>query len=236
MRRQRVRWEYLVIAILLTVYGAFFASTQYGKNQGLFVSAIVALSIGATMLLVYSILYAIGQQKAKRLAKQQKPEVHEEPEYREEVEKPKEEPKREPRPTSYARYETPTYPSRPSRSRYDSETCYVREVGIGPILEINGNRIRDMRNNEYYRLEGNDVFHNGSGLAYHISGNQIRTIHGGMLFEKSGDRINKVFGGFYASISGNRMTKYDLSRILEISGPLSDKMILVVTVLGLGEK
>jgi hypothetical protein len=86
---------------------------------------------------------------------------------------------------------------------------------------MRGNRIRDMRNGRYYRIESNRVY-SESGLAYEIYGNRIRTISGSQLYEKSGDAINKVFGGYFASVSGNRMANYDNSVILEFSGRLSD--------------
>ena len=113
----------------------------------------------------------------------------------------------------------------------DYESGYVKLVGYGPVLEISGNRIKDMRNNVYYRIQDNYVYQDGGGVIYEISGNKIRSAFDGYLFEISGSSINKVFGGFYASISGNYITKYDSSIKYEVSFSLNTKQLLVVAVL-----
>ena len=88
-----------------------------------------------------------------------------------------------------------------------------------------------MRNNTYYRIEGNIVKQDGYGPLFEINGNQIRNIYGGNLFELSGSNINKTLGGFYASISGNYVTLYDSSRKYEITDSLSKVQILAVAAL-----
>ena len=111
---------------------------------------------------------------------------------------------------------------------------YVKLVGYGPILEVNGNRIRDMRSNTYYRLENNFLYINGSGVAYEIRGNKIKNAFGGYLYEISGDSINKTFGGFFASINGNYITKYDLSEKYELTTRFTTSQLLAITILIFG--
>ena len=141
-----------------------------------------------------------------------------------------------PKPSIY-RYDDIEYvpSSRSSSSIYDSYTSYVRKVGYGPILEINGNRIKDMRNNIYYRNEKGKIYQDGGGLIYDISSNRIRSIYGNQLYEISGNNINKVFGGYYASISGNYLTKYDGSEKYELGDRYSSNMLLLIAVLVFGE-
>ena len=111
---------------------------------------------------------------------------------------------------------------------------YVKKVGYGPVLRVTGNRILDMRNNTYYRVQGSIVSQDGSGQAFEINGNRIRSAFGGYLYEISGSNINKVFGGFYASISGNYITLFDLSEKYETTGSLNQKQLLVVAALLFG--
>lgn len=239
MRSQRIVWTYHVLAILFITYGVFFAIRTYNVSLTHFIIAIVAMSLGVLMLLVYYIFYLIAKKKrdnAKQQVIDQTP-IEVEPKQEEvKEEKPVEEaPKkvvsndvtyvRKSKPVS--RYDTP------DDSSYSSG--YVKQVGYGPVLEINGGRIRDMRRNVYYRVEGNRVYIEGSGLAYEISGGVIRTITGNQLYQMSGNSIYRVYGGFFASISGNYITKYDSSEKYETTCQLSNKMMLVVAVLVFGE-
>ena len=110
----------------------------------------------------------------------------------------------------------------------------MKQVGYGPVLRIEGNRIVDMRSNTYYRIEGDRLMQEGYGIRYEIRGNAIRDAFGGFLYEYNGSSINKTFGGHYASVSGNYITVYDLSMKYEMTGDLSKKQILAVAVLLFG--
>ena len=81
---------------------------------------------------------------------------------------------------------------RPSSRNYDSYYGYVKLVGYGTIIDINGNRIRDMRDNTYYRIEGDAVYSDYGGLTYIISGNSIKSIGGHYLYDVSCGNINKT--------------------------------------------
>ena len=247
MRRSRFAWAFTVVAILLAVYGLYFVIHRDKVDNGVFVTAIIALSLGGLMLLV-----AIGM-KIMSAPKKNKPEEPE-PSFPEEEEPPLrqqrhwEEPARE-----EPRREEPIQDSRPPVRDYDYEepseelprvrpapepramSCYVSKSGYGPVFEVSGNRFRDMRNNRCYRLDGSDVYSDFGGLVYEISGNTIRTYTGDPLYQISGDSINRVFGGHYASISGNVITKYDLSERYECSFHLSLTQILVLAALLFGK-
>ena len=243
MRRQHFLWQYLVVAILLTVYGAFFTIRNITQNDIVFLTAVVALSAGVLMLAIYGCLYLIGWVRARKSKSPQneveKPEENkEEPQGDEdkpleEMETPKIEEGFKPSPVVTKRYDAPAI----NRSIYDSATSrgYVREIGRGPVLEINGNRVRDMRTGNYYRLEEGNVYQEGSGICFQIYGNRISNIHGSQLYEISGSNINKVFGGYFASVSGNRIATHDSSRQFEITGSLSRNMLLLIAALLFGE-
>ena len=239
VRKQRFAWTYLVVSILFIIYGGSFTFSQFGKDNGLFTGALVFLILGLLMLALYLVFFFVwkrDQRKKSAQARQEEPEPEED--------------KREPEPEPESEAETPE-PAAPQRAtRSDTEyvrtpvrrassrsygTAYVREFGSGPVLEINGTRIRDMRDNRYYRIEDEYVYAQGSGLSYEICGNRIRTLSGSYLYEVSGDSINKVFGGFFASVSGNIITKYDGSRRFEVSGSLNTPLLLIIAVLVFGE-
>ena len=113
-------------------------------------------------------------------------------------------------------------------------TSYVKLIGYGPVLRVEGNRILDMRTSTYYRIENNVVNQEGYGIRYEINGNKIRDAFGSYLYEISGSNINKVFGGFYASISGNYLTLFDSSKKYEMTDSLSKKQLLIVAALLFG--
>lgn len=233
MRRQRFAWTYAVISVLLILYGSYFAFREHGNGSSLFVSAIVALSIGIAMMALYLVLYLVGKRQDANKAKEQKPQS-----------KIEEEPAKEEEPlrtnsASIYRYPDAKPQYRESRSVYDSGESiyrgYVNKIGYGPVLEINGNQIRDMRDNSYYRIEGNYIYANGSGLLYEISGKRIRSVSGRELYEIYGGAVHKVFGGYFASISGNYITKHDLSERYEISSQPSSSLALIIVTLLFGE-
>lgn len=238
MRRQSLPWVYMVSAILLSVYGLFFVVREHDKNQKVFISAIVALSIGLSMLLLYMILYFVFKHKkvktvdtkieVKEKIKEPLVEIKVEPQAKVQVER-----KEEPKVKSIKVNRSSTNRSTLSRgySSDFSESGYVKLVGHGPILEVRGNVIRDMRNNTYYTIEANAVSEQGRGYIYRLERNRIITMSGTPLYEMYGGNINKVFGGFFASVSGNYITKYDLSTKLELTNTFSSRVILLIAAL-----
>ena len=241
MRRQYFYWMYLVIAILLTVYGGYLLIYHIDHGNGVKVLFIVMLSIGILMFILYGALYIYDYKKNKNKkieepVKEEIIEVKPEP-VKEEV---KEEPVQEKEvqhvskksdfrdDTEYVRTRV-SYASR----GYDA-SGYVKLVGSGPVLRVDGNRIYDMRNGDYYRIEGNVVKIEGSGPVFEINGNRIRNAFGGYLYEISGSNINKVYGGYYASISGNYITTYDLKYKYEITDSFAKGQLLAIVAILFG--
>lgn len=230
-RKQYIDWLATVFGIFGTVYGTYLLIWHYNLGNGLNVLALVLLLLGV-LSLTFAIALLTSRYIAQKKKKEDAPPVvieeekAKEPQPIEKIEEPKtiETPKKE-----YVRYE--------NKSRYDSNsysrssTIYVKLVGHGPILRVEGSRILDMRKNTYYRIENNIVKEEGNGPRYEIRGNKIRDVFGGYLYEISGNNINKVVGGFYASISGNYITIYDLSQKYETTGSLSKAQILTVAAL-----
>ncbi len=234
MRRQRLIWSFLVVSILFIAYGTYFSFRKFSTNKVHFYIALTIAIIGALMLATYLIFYLIDSIQRKNVKKNTPPKVETVEEPVEEVEEPKEEkpePKEESKPYRNDTDHVSSFtPRRTSSSDYGG-TVYVKRVGYGPVLEISGNRIRDMRNNTYYRIDGNYVYCDSGGLVFEISSNRIRHISGGYLYEISGSSINKIYGGFYASISGNYITLYDSSEKYEITDSLSRSKLLVMAAL-----
>ena len=238
MRKQHFAWTFLVTSLVLSGYGLFSViySTTHGETVP--VLGIIFLSVGAVLLVVYLSLLVVDIVMKRKAGKKEVTVASEEERIEEVKETPKEPVKKEssevkpsPRPVrkdyEYVR----------NRSEYDTDygTIYVKRVGYGPILRVEGNRILDMRTNTYYRIQDRQVFQEGSGPVYEIYGDKIKRAFGGYLYEISGSNINKVFGGFFASVSGNYLTKYDLSEKYEIIGTLNKKQLLAITALIFGE-
>lgn len=242
MRRHYLPWMILVIAILLVAYGGFFSIREFNNNNSLFVSAVIACSIGGLIIILFIILSLIPAKKKK----EDSSTVHkiDEEEPNESIPEPRIESDSEPtsieiskenkRPT-INRSETTDRSVRPKieRSSYSS-SGYVKRIGYGPVLEIRGNRIRDMRDNTYYRIESGFVYSDSGGLAFEISGNRIRNAFGGPLYEISGSNINNVFGGYFASYDGDRITKHDSSEIYETTCSLNRSLLLLIAALLFG--
>ncbi len=242
MRRHYLKLAIIIVPLLFIAYGTVSAIRQYNKDQNAFNGAIAIIVIGVSIWVLFFAgvgIFALVRNKKNPL-KRDEPEAKEGPE---DEYKPKGEPEVRERPArrdyEYAPSQRRSYEN---RSRYDNEPSssyggsgYVNELGYGPVLEINGDTIRDMDHNAYYRLENGRVYAQGRGLLYEISNNKIKTIYGDYLYAKSGDTINRVFGGFFASISGNVITKYDGSKRFQFSGRLSNEQILVAVVLLFGE-
>ena len=232
-RKQYIDWLATVFGIFGTVYGGYLLAWHFNHGNGLNVLALILLIFGvislAFAITILTSRYLFSKKKQNNVIPTQVEEVKEEPKVEEKVEPVK---KEEVKPQ--VRREYPDKVERSSRSSYSysaSSTIYVKQVGYGPLLRVEGNRILDMRNNTYYRIENNMVNQEGYGPRFEINGNQIRDVFGGYLFELSGSNINKIYGGFYASISGNYITLYDLSKKYETTDSLSKKQVLAVAAL-----
>ena len=244
MRRQYFRWTYLVVALVLTIYGGYSVIYYLSKQKNVPILGLVFLIVGGTLLVIYFILLIISliqnkknppqeeivETNAPEEAEEEKVEdpVVEETPASEEVEKPVIKETYTPRSDSEYRP-----PRRTSRS-YSGDTVYIRKVGYGPVLRVTDSEILDMRSNTYYRIEGNMVNRSGSGPVFEISGNRIREAFGGYLYEISGNSVNKIYGGFYASIDGGYLQTHDLSEKYEISGQLNLAQKLAVVALLFG--
>ena len=247
MRRQRFWWTYLVGCIVCIIYGGWTLAYHFRKGNGLSIHALILLVIGIICLLVFLVLYIWSLiQKLKK----KEPEISIEEPQEQPIEEVSEEPventsedqgpNNEPSPVAPHQSDDVEYvSSRPishrSPSRSSRGDAYIKKVGYGPVLRVNGDRIYDMRNNTYYRIEGNIVNQEGSGPAFEISGNRIRVAFGSYLYEISGGSVNKVFGGYFASIDSGRITKHDLSEIYEVSGDLDriQKLVVVALIFGI---
>ncbi len=256
MRKQYFTWIIAVFGIIGTVYGAYSLAYNSSHGKGLSVAGLFLLIFGAIALAFFCgwavSVYIANKKRAKRTSvpeekpseKMEEKEVVAAPETKEtpapspettseEKKEPEPEPEPETKKVAFSYEDTPRR-SYGSSSSYSYSTSYVKRIGYGPILRVEGSRIVDMRSNTYYRIEGNSVMQDGYGIRYEIRGNQIRDAFGGYLYEINGSNINKVFGGFYASISGNYITLYDLSEKYEMTDSLSKKQLLVVSALLFG--
>lgn len=235
MRKQYFRWMFIVGGIVCFSYGLFTLIYHFNHGNGLNIPSLLFLIVGALALITYGVLYLISLCEKKKKA-QIKEEEKIEPIVVEQVEE-------KPEPVKTTKEETPvikterkrdyTY-TRSSSRDYDTD-AYVKLVGYGPVLRVNGNRIIDMRSNTYYRIQGNMVYQDGSGPVFEINGNRIKLAFGGYLYEISGSNINKTFGGFYASISGGYITTHDLKEKYEITDSLNIKQQLAVVALLFGQ-
>lgn len=247
MRRQYFWWTYLVGCIVCIIYGGGTLIYHYRKGNDLPIRAWVLLIIGSVLLILYIALYlySLIQKRASEKGKspeepQEEPieETNEEQivESTEESEEPEEADESQEEiipPDNDVEYIAPRPVShRPSSRR--SGSAYIKLVGSGPILRVEGDRIYDMRNNTYYYIQDNMVSQEGRGPVFEISGNRIRTAFGSYLYEISGGNVNKVFGGYFASIDSGKITKHDLSEIYEISGSLdlAQKLAVVALIFG----
>ena len=243
MRKQYLVWMIAVFGIIGTIYGGFSLIYNLSHGNGLPIFGLVLCICGVIALTLFLVLYTISYFQMKKREKEREPleaQVIEEKEDKPIKEEPKLEPVKNPEPEEKEMDKEEFVrriqkPSPPSSSSYSVSTVYVKQVGYGPLLRVEGNRILDMRSNTYYRIEDNMVMQEGYGPVFEIRGNQIKNAFGGFLYELSGSNINKVFGGFYASISGNYITLYDLSIKYEMTDSLSKSQILAVAALLFGK-
>lgn len=244
MRRQHFAWTYIVLSLVLTIYGTYSLIYNHVKGRGLSILGLVFLIIGSTLLIIFFTLLIISHFKKKKAlanskvieteVKEAEPEEVKEvkPEPKEEAKKPVEEKKTST--SGYTPRKSSSYSSSRSSSSFSGGDAYIKQVGYGPVLRVNGQQILDMRSNTYYQIEGNMVHMHGSGPVFEISGNRIRLAYGSYLYEISGDSVNKIYGGYFASISGGYIQTYDLSQKFEISGDLNLKQKLAVVALLFG--
>ena len=238
MRKQRFIWSIVVIAFVATGYGAFSLIYNYKHDKGLSIPGLVLLILGLAAFVLFSVLYIAEFSRQRRIKNEPAPKI-EEPKVdalkkEENTAKTDSKPIQKPSKSEKEEYTPRTKSTYESSSRYVS-TIYVKQVGYGPVLRVDGNRILDMRTNTYYRIENGLVKQEGYGPLFEIRGNQIKNAFGGYLYELSGSNINKVYGGFYASISGNYITLYDLSIKYETTDSSSKNQILAVAALLFGK-
>ena len=242
MRRQHFPWIYIVMMIVLAMYGTFSLIYSITHDRNVPVLTIIFLSTSGLMAVTLIVLAIVSVVRNKKVVVDQPGTtiVEEEPNEESEPEEKQEEEK----PVQQVKKPAPRYDQgyRPNTRSDDLRTVtynrggsfYVNRVGSGLVLRINGNRIYDMRTNTYYVIEGNQVKEEGSGPVYEINGTRIRYAFGSYLYELSGSNINKVFGGYFASVSGNYLTRYDAGEKYDLGGQLSKDQLLTVVVLLFG--
>lgn len=246
MRKYYLYWGLAVFGIVGTAYGSYSIvyNNRHGKDMPIYGLVLLIFGILSLMaFLAWALSIHLSKQKKRKNSatpcpiedKEVKIEEKTVPEEKEAAAAPKPEPER-PKEEAERRYTSRSERLYVSSSRPSFSTAYVKQVGYGPVLRIEGPRIIDMRSNTYYRIDDNFVMQDGYGTRYEIRGNQIKDAFGGYLFEVSGSNINKVFGGFYASISWNYITLYDLSEKYEMTDSLSKKQILVAAALLFGNR
>ena len=246
MRKYRLPWSIAAFGFVAVAYGTYSLVSHLKNDDGIFLPGLLMLIAGALALLTLLVLILIDAFKRIRNKELIETPINEDS-YEEAIKVEEEEEKHisenpinidEDGIENVDEYEeeefTPSYTRSYSSSSYSYSTIYVKEIGYGPVLRIDGSRILDMRNNVYYHIENNIVIQDGYGPAFEIRGNQIKDVYGSYLFEISGNNINKVFGGFYASISGNYITLFDSSRKYETTESLSRNQILIVAALLFG--
>lgn len=239
MRKQYLVWMIAVFGVVGTAYGAYSLIYNFGHDKDLPIYGLLLLILGILALVLVIVLLLLTYFGKKKQKNELVHPVEEKIMKEETVEPVQEETKSEPSKEFELKPERKEYVPKTERTRisyssYYASTIYVKQVGYGPLLRIDGNRILDMRNNIYYRIENNMVKQEGYGPVFEIRGNQIKNAFGGYLYELSGSNINKVFGGFYASISGNYIALFDLSVKYEMTDSLSRNQILAVAALLFG--
>lgn len=230
-----------VFGIVATGYGTFSLIYNYNHGKGLSGYGLLLLILGilalGTILALYVISY-ITKRKHKNETFQSKDGTKEETKESNLIEEPRKaettEKKEELKSAKKVDYTSRPESRRASSYSYSYSTVYIKQVGYGPILRVEGSRIIDMRTNTYYRIEGNMVIQDGYGPVFEIRDNQIKDAFGSYLYEISGSNINKVFGGFYASVGGNYITLYDLSVKYEMTDSISKKQLLAISALLFG--
>lgn len=252
MRKYCLPWSIATFGFVTVAYGTYSLVSHLKNDEEIFLPGLLMLIAGALALLTLLVLILMDAFKRIRnkelietpikedsyeeaIKVEEEKHISENPINIDEQEKEDEEINSADEDDEEEEEEfTPSYTRSYSSSSYSYSTIYVKEIGYGPVLRIDGSRILDMRNNVYYHVENNIVIQDGYGLAFEIRGNQIKDVYGSYLFEISGNNINKVFGGFYASVSGNYITLFDSSRKFETTESLSRNQILIIAALLFG--
>ena len=239
MRRESIKWTYMVLSLILVIYGLYFVISGAINGKEIPVMAIVALAFGGLMLIIYTVLIVVDAINKKLHKNDEKVEENKESELKLDLEEEKVE-VQEPKKVEIIA-EKPAKPQQNQSSYIKKEKgftpCYgyISELGQGIILEINGYYIRDMRDNRYYRIDGNYVYSESGGLSYIIEGNVIKSISRGYLYEICGSGVYKTYGGYYASFSGGHISIYDNSKIYSYSDSLTTEYKLAIAVILFGE-
>ena len=254
MRKYRLPWSIAAFGFVAVAYGTYSLVSHLKSDEEIFLPSLLMLIAGAIALLTLLVLILIdalkrirnkdlieapinedSYEEAIKVEEEEERHISENPINIDEEEIEDEEINSADEDEEEEEEEfTPSYRRSYSSSNYSYSTIYVKEIGYGPVLRIDGSRILDMRNNVYYHVENNIVIQDGYGPVFEIRGNQIKDVYGSYLFEISGNNINKVFGGFYASISGNYITLFDSSRKYETTESLSRNQILIIAALLFG--
>ena len=189
MRKQSFYWTYLVIAIVLIMYGGFSIIYNINHHKDIPDYGVILLIVGVVMFVIFLILFFISLfQKKKEASKPKVVETHIEETVIEEIpeaEEPQEEQEieeeDEPTPVVANHQKDDDYePVRPIR-RFGG-SAYIKQVGYGSVLRVENENILDMRSNTYYHIEGNMVKRSGSGPVFEISGNRIKEEFGSYLY------------------------------------------------------
>ena len=233
MRRRYFLWTYLVLTLVLLIYGGYSVFSSLRDQKDIPALGMVFFAFGLMLLALF-----LGLLLATFIHKKRHPVKVEEPKVEEKEETFEPEPAEKPKPAPAPRYEPRNdvaYERRePIRREFEGGSGYVNQVGYGPVLRISEADILDMRTNNYYRIEGNQVKQSGYGPVFEISRNRIRSAFGGYLYEISGSSVNKVFGGYYASMDGNILQTHDLRLKFEIPSSLNMAQKLAVVALLFG--
>ena len=253
MRKYRLPWSIAAFGFVTVAYGTYSLVSHLKNDEEIFLPGLLMLIAGAIALLTLLVLILIDAFKRIRNKDLIEAPIKEDS-YEEAIKLEEEEKHISKNPINIDEEEieneeidnveeydeeeeeefTPSYTRSYSSSSYSYSIIYVKEIGYGPVLRIDGGRILDMRNNVYYHIENNIVIQDGYGPTFEIRGNQIKDVYGSYLFEISGNNINKVFGGFYASVSGNYITLFDSSKKFEVTESLSRNQILIIAALLFG--
>ena len=181
MRRQHFEWTFVVLALVLTIYGAYSVIYNVTHQKDIALLGLIFLIMGSIMLIIYLVLFIISfiQRKNNKAVEEEiidAPVIEKVEEKPTEEEPKKEEVKEEPKVVEEEVDEETEieeddedevdysdevdyvyeYEPVPPRRSYD-RTVYVSKSGYGVVLRVTGSEILDMRTNTYYVIEGNMV-------------------------------------------------------------------------------
>ena len=79
----------------------------------------------------------------------------------------------------------------------------IKLIGRGPVLEINGTRIKNLVTSESYDINGSYISLVGNGPIYEIKGNAIKEVYGSYKLELNGNMLYSLTFGNIAEINGS---------------------------------